>query len=123
MFSTMTTESGRTVAVIDYSAVSTSGLGNLISGVAARLKDADIEEISFVETTLEELFSESYGRFIVACEDEKQIEKIKASGVECRLLGVSGGGHMLLHTPEGDIEITKEEMENFRSSTTRLMKF
>jgi len=60
MFSTMTTESGRTVAVIDYSAVSTSGLGNLISGVAARLKDADIEEISFVETTLEELFSESF---------------------------------------------------------------
>ncbi|MBP2133808.1 phosphoribosylformylglycinamidine synthase [Methanomicrobium sp. W14] len=102
-----------------YSATDVSR-GGLIGALSAFSPGC---EVSISGNVFEELFSESYGRFIVACEDEKQIEKIKASGVECRLLGVSGGGHMLLQTPEGDIEITKEEMENFRSSTTRLMKF
>jgi len=59
MYSTMTNSDGRTTAVIDYSAMSTSGLGNLISGVAARLRDADIDDLEFTQVSIADIFSPS----------------------------------------------------------------
>ena len=75
-------------------------------------------EINTGENAFEELFSESYGRFLVACEDFSKLSKADFTPV-----GVVGTGSLLIHTKEGDIEITKEETENLLSSTTRLMKF
>ena len=57
MFTTSTNSDGITSAVVDFSAVSTSGLGNLISGIAARLNDTDVENMSFETTTLDTIFN------------------------------------------------------------------
>lgn len=56
MFSTQTNSDGITTAVIDFSAVSTSGLGNLISLVSKRL-ETELENITFSEATLDKLLN------------------------------------------------------------------
>lgn len=56
MFSTQTNSDGITIAIIDFSAVSTSGLGNLISVVARRLEES-LDGVSFKESTLDKLLN------------------------------------------------------------------
>lgn len=68
MFSVTYTADGFARANVDATAVSTMGLGNLISGVAARLKDADLEDLEFSPTTLADIFEpprskKSLGKF------------------------------------------------------------
>lgn len=64
MFSVVYGSDGVGRASIDYSAVSTSGLGDLISGTAARLAAAKTDEFTFVmEVTIGELLSKS--RFVL----------------------------------------------------------
>jgi len=55
MFSTMTNSEGFTSAVIDFGAISSVSLGELISVTERKLKDAEIDEMSFEVYTLGEV--------------------------------------------------------------------
>ncbi|MBN2733711.1 MAG: phosphoribosylformylglycinamidine synthase subunit PurL [Methanomicrobiaceae archaeon] len=100
-------------AVVSATDISKGGLIAALSGFAP------LCEIRISGNAFDELFSESYGRFLIAYEDS---EKLK--DVNIRPLGVVGGDSLLIHTEDcGDIEITKEELSLWVSSTTRLMRF
>jgi phosphoribosylformylglycinamidine synthase len=99
-------------AVVSATDISKGGFIAALSGFAP------LCEIKISGNAFDELFSESYGRFLIAYDDS---EKLK--GVNIRTLGVVGGDSLLIHTDDSDIEIKKEELSSWLSSTTRLMRF
>ncbi|WFN36184.1 phosphoribosylformylglycinamidine synthase subunit PurL [Methanomicrobium antiquum] len=105
-------------AVYSATDISRGGLLGALSGFCPSC------EIDAGENAFEELFSESYGRFLVAYEDESKIaEIISKTGTSFTPLGVVREESFIIHTGEGTIEFSKEETEKLLSSTTNLMRF
>lgn len=85
--------------------------------LAALVKMAPQAEVSLTGDPLEELFSETYGRFLVAVRDEADL-----AGVEHRTIGRVGGNTLTLRLKDGEVIITPEELETALSSISRLMR-
>lgn len=99
---------GRLTSATDLS------VGGLLAALA---KVAPQSDVTLPGDPLEELFSETYGRFLVASRDEAAL-----AGVECRLIGSVGGGALTLRLKGETVVIAPEELETALSSTTRLMR-
>ncbi|MCK8518840.1 phosphoribosylformylglycinamidine synthase subunit PurL [Methanoculleus sp. 7T] len=100
---------GRVTAATDLSR------GGLL---AALVKVAPRADVNLAGDPLEELFSETYGRFLVAVKDESAL-----AGVEHRIIGTVGGDALTLQLRDGMVVITPGELETTLTSTTRLMRF
>lgn len=100
---------GRVTSATDLS------LGGLL---AALVKVAPQSDVTLTGDPLEELFSETYGRFLVAAKDEAALV-----GVEHRIIGRVGGDALTLRLKGETVVITPEELEAALSSTTRQMRF
>lgn len=86
--------------------------------LAALAKAAPCSDITLAGEPLEELFSETYGRFLVAVRDEAAL-----AGTEHRVIGTVGGDALTLRLSDGTVVITPEELEGARSTTTRTMRY
>ena len=100
---------GRVTAATDLSP------GGLL---AALVEVAPRSDVTLAGDPLEELFSETYGRFLVAVRDEAAL-----AGVEHRIIGRVGGDALILRLKGETVIITPEELETALSSTTRLMRY
>ena len=101
-----------------YSAVDISR-GGLIGAISGFCPSCEIDVGS---NPFEELFSESYGRFLIAYEDESKV-RAGLGDLKFTPLGNVTDGPLVIHSSEGKTEISKEEMEYCLFATTRLMKF
>ena len=108
------------VAVVATSSGKPGHLRNrpLLGGLLAALKVAPQSDVTLTGDPLEELFSETYGRFLVAVKDEAAL-----AGVEHRIIGRVGGDALTLRLKGETVIITPEELEAALSSTTRQMRF
>jgi phosphoribosylformylglycinamidine (FGAM) synthase-like enzyme len=70
------------------------------------------------EDPLVTLFSETAGRFLVACADEEVLE-----GNEYLILGEVGGDSLSIQFPGCSLELSENEMEKAFRSTTGLMRY
>ncbi|MGI5938841.1 MAG: phosphoribosylformylglycinamidine synthase subunit PurL [Methanoculleus thermophilus] len=86
--------------------------------LAALAKIAPRADVTLTGDPLEELFSETYGRFLVAVPDESAL-----AGVEYRIIGTVGGDALTLRLKGETVVITPEELETALSTTTRTMRF
>jgi len=86
--------------------------------LAALAKVAPRSEVTLKRDPLEELFSETYGRFLVAVKDESAL-----AGVEHQIIGRVGGDTLTLRLKDETVVITPVELEIALSSTTRLMRY
>ncbi|MGB4052286.1 MAG: phosphoribosylformylglycinamidine synthase subunit PurL [Methanoculleus sp.] len=86
--------------------------------LAALAKVAPRSEVTLKGDPLEELFSETYGRFLVAVKDESAL-----AGVKHRIIGRVGGDTLTLRLKDETVVITPVELEIALSSTTRLMRY
>ena len=86
--------------------------------LAALVKVAPRADVSLAGDPLEELFSETYGRFLVAVRDEAAL-----AGVEHRTIGTVGGDALTLRLKGETVVITPGELETALTSTTRLMRY
>ncbi|NLZ30079.1 MAG: phosphoribosylformylglycinamidine synthase II, partial [Methanomicrobiales archaeon] len=100
---------GRVTAATDLSS------GGLLAALA---KVAPRSEVTLEGDPLEALFSETYGRFLVAVKDESDL-----MGVEHRIIGRVGGDALTLRLTGEAVAITPVELETALSSTTRLMRY
>ncbi len=100
---------GRVTAATDLSS------GGLLAALA---KVAPRSEVTLEGDPLEALFSETYGRFLVAVKDESDL-----TGVEHRIIGRVGGDALTLRLTGEAVAITPVELETALSSTTRLMRY
>ncbi|WOF16687.1 phosphoribosylformylglycinamidine synthase subunit PurL [Methanoplanus sp. FWC-SCC4] len=89
--------------------------GGLVAALAGLTESC---EVTIKGDALTELFSESYGRFLVAVSDEKSL-----AGVSYTVIGKCGGDGILIHTESGDLAITGTELKELLSSTTKLMRY
>jgi len=77
-----------------------------ITGICARDDDA--------------LFSESYGRMVITTSEPDKVLDMM-SGIDCTVLGKTSGNGLSIITRNGDINLSKDEIEDARSSLSRLM--
>lgn len=63
------------------------------------------------------LFSETYGRFLLAFEDEREI-----AGLPCRIIGTLGGERLDVAGKGGRLVLEREDVEDSLSSLTRRMQ-
>jgi phosphoribosylformylglycinamidine synthase subunit PurL len=89
--------------------------GGLLAGLAKIAPRADIR---IAGDPLEELFSETYGRFLVAVSDESAL-----AGIEHRVLGTVGGNSLTIRWGDGMLTLTPEDLERALASTTRQMRY
>jgi phosphoribosylformylglycinamidine synthase II len=101
--------SGRFDAVTDLSH------GGLIAALA---KIAPQAMVTLSGNLLVELFSETAGRFLVACGDEEHL-----SGTDYRLIGEVVGDNLTIAGTGEKIVIGRDELEKASASTTRLMRY
>jgi phosphoribosylformylglycinamidine synthase II len=101
--------SGRFRAVTD---LSQGGLLAALAGIAPESRTTIGEE------TLQELFSETYGRFLVAFSHESEL-----AGLEYRVLGEVGGDNITINYGNSRLVLTKDEMKTALSSLTKAMEF
>ena len=87
--------------------------GGLLAALAKATPRADV---TLAGDPLEELFSETCGRFLVAVRDEAAL-----AGTEHRVIGTAGGDALTLRLSDGKVVITPEELETALSTTTRTM--
>ncbi|MFA5614296.1 MAG: phosphoribosylformylglycinamidine synthase II, partial [Methanoculleus sp.] len=80
-------------------------------------KIAPQSDVTLPGDPLEELFSETYGRFLVAAKDEAAL-----AGVDCRTIGRVGGDALTLRLKDEVVVITPEELEAALSTMSRLMR-
>ena len=99
---------GRVTSATDLS------VGGLLAALA---KIAPQSDVTLPGDPLEELFSETYGRFLVAAKDEAAL-----AGVDCRTIGRVGGDALTLRLKDEVVVITPEELETALSTTSRLMR-
>lgn len=85
--------------------------------LAALVKIAPRSDVTLSGDPLEEIFSETYGRFLIAVKDEAAL-----AGVKYRVIGRVGGDALTLRLDGEIVVITPEEIEAALSSTTRLMQ-
>ncbi|MDD4253344.1 MAG: phosphoribosylformylglycinamidine synthase subunit PurL [Methanoculleus horonobensis] len=100
---------GRVTAATDLSR------GGLL---AALVKVAPGSDVTLAGDPLEELFAETYGRFLVALSDESAL-----AGVEHRIIGKVGGDRLTLRLKDGTVVITPDELEAALTATTRRMRY
>ncbi|WOX56243.1 MULTISPECIES: phosphoribosylformylglycinamidine synthase subunit PurL [unclassified Methanoculleus] len=100
---------GRVTAATDLSR------GGLLAALA---KVAPCADVALAGDPLEELFSETYGRFLVAVSDESAL-----AGVEHRVLGRVGGDALTLRLRDEAVVIAPEELDTALTSTTRTMRY
>ena len=89
--------------------------GGLLAAVVSLAGTADLK---LSGDPLKRLFSESYGRFLVAVDDEKALE-----GVDYEMIGTAGGDSLRIKFEVGELLLGKDEIESATGSTTRLMKY
>jgi len=100
---------GKIVAATDLSQ------GGLL---AALVKLAPGSDVSVEGDPLKALFSETYGRFLVAFRDEAAL-----AGVEHRVIGTVGGDALRIRYDGGEMVLTLEEVETALSSVLRAMRY
>ncbi len=86
--------------------------------LAALAKLAPRSTVELAGDPLEELFSETYGRFLVAGRDASAL-----AGIEHRVIGRVGGTDLLIRWDGGSLTLTPEELESALSTMTRLMRY
>lgn len=77
-----------------------------ITGICARDDDA--------------LFSESYGRMVITTSEPEEVLDMM-SGIDCTVLGKTSGNGLSIRTHNRDINLSIDEIEDARSSLSRLM--
>lgn len=86
--------------------------------VAALAKLAPRSSVRVEGDPVVALFSESYGRFLVACTDEKV-----PGGLPFTVIGRTGGDALRVNTGEGALVITPDELNHALGSLTRIMRY
>lgn len=86
--------------------------------LAALAKLAPRSTVELAGDPLEELFSETYGRFLVACRDVSAL-----AGIEHRVIGRAGGDALTVTWDGTSFAITLDELEAALSTTTRIMRY
>ncbi len=86
--------------------------------LAALAKIAPRADVTLAGDPLEELFAETYGRFLVAARDESAL-----AGTEHRIIGTVGGDALTLRLRDGTVAITPGELETALTATTRTMRY
>jgi phosphoribosylformylglycinamidine synthase II len=99
---------GRVQGITD---ISHGGLLAALSTLAPR------STISLKEDMFAGLFSESYGRFLLAFRNESQLK-----GMPYTVLGETGGDALRLRGSEGELILTSDELAEARASVTRTMR-
>jgi phosphoribosylformylglycinamidine synthase II len=89
--------------------------GGLLPALAKLSPDASV---SLDGEALPELFSESYGRFLIACRDEAVLK-----GLNHRIIGEVGGEGLNIQCAHDELKISRKELEEALSSTTRFMQY
>jgi phosphoribosylformylglycinamidine synthase len=77
-----------------------------ITGICARDDDA--------------LFSESYGRMVITTSELDKVLDMM-SGINCTVLGKTSGNGLSIRTRNSNLNLSKDEIEDARSSLSRLM--
>ncbi len=99
---------GRVQGITD---LSHGGLLAALSGLAPR------SSISLEGDMLEALFSESYGRFLIAFRNESQLK-----GLPCKLLGEVRGELLRVRGSSGELVLSAQDLADARGSITRMMR-
>jgi phosphoribosylformylglycinamidine synthase II len=86
--------------------------------IAALAKLASCASVTLAGDPIEELFSETYGRFLVAIEDSSVLE-----GIEHRIIGTVGGDGLSITLQAGRFVLTEYEIEEALTSITRAMRY
>ncbi len=81
---------------------------------------AEIDITSICARDDDALFSESYGRMVITTSEPDKVLDMM-SGIDCTVLGKTGGNGLLIKTRNGDIDLSIDEIEDARSSLSRLM--
>lgn len=100
--------SDRSIAVTDISQ------GGLAAALATFVPGARVQ---LPDPLLPALFSETYGRFLIAYHDESSL-----MGLDCRPIGEVASGGLEIRYPGGAVCLTKEQVDHALSSFTRIMK-
>jgi phosphoribosylformylglycinamidine synthase len=99
--------SDRGIAVTDISQ------GGLASALATFVPGARVE---LVGPALPALFSETYGRFLIAYTDESSLR-----GLGCRMIGEVTSGGLEIRYSGGQVSLSKDQVDHALSSFTRTM--
>ncbi|HOD85779.1 MAG TPA: phosphoribosylformylglycinamidine synthase subunit PurL [Methanoculleus sp.] len=86
--------------------------------LAALAKVAPRAEVALAGDPLEELFSETCGRFLLAVRDEAAL-----AGVKHRIIGTVGGDTLTIRLERESIVIPPEDLDAALSTTTRTMRY
>ncbi|MDD1678725.1 MAG: phosphoribosylformylglycinamidine synthase subunit PurL [Methanomicrobiales archaeon] len=85
--------------------------------LAALSRLAPRSSLEFETEMFSALFSEAYGRFLLAFQNESQLRDIPYT-----ILGEVGGDALRIHGPEGDLTLSSSELRNAANSVTRTMR-
>jgi phosphoribosylformylglycinamidine synthase len=91
--------------------LSQAGLLGALAGLAPNA------EVTLVGDPVEMLFSETYGRFLVAYRDESALKDLTVTKI-----GTVGGHGLRISAGTKNFEITRADMENALSSLTKIMR-
>jgi phosphoribosylformylglycinamidine synthase II len=86
--------------------------------IAALAKIAPAASVHLAGDPLEQLFSETYGRFLVACRDPAVLE-----GLSFAVIGEVGSGPLSIRCESESFEIDASEIKEARATITRLMSY
>ncbi len=81
---------------------------------------AEIDITSICARDDDALFSESYGRMVISTSEPDKVLDMM-SGIDCTVLGKTSGNGLSIRTRNGDIDLSIDEIEDARSSLSRLM--
>jgi len=97
-----------------FEAVTDISQGGLLSALSVIAPQATIR---IGGDPYDQLFSETYGRFLAAVNNESELK-----GLDYRIIGEVGGNCLKIIMGKNAFSISKKEMENALSSLTRLMR-
>ncbi|MDG6256689.1 MAG: phosphoribosylformylglycinamidine synthase subunit PurL [Methanomicrobiaceae archaeon] len=86
--------------------------------IVALAKMAPAASVHLPGNPLEQLFSESYGRFLVACRDPGVLK-----GIPCEVIGEVGSGPLSIRCGSQSLSLGAAEIEKARATLTRLMSY
>lgn len=89
--------------------------GGLFAAVVSLAGTADLD---LSGDPVETLFSESYGRFLVAVDDESSLE-----GIGYELIGTAGGDSVKIRFGDEELVIGRDEIESAVNATTGIMRY
>jgi phosphoribosylformylglycinamidine synthase len=99
----------------DFAGVTDLSQGGLLAAMAHLTPRATVQ---LGGDALQELFSETYGRFLIVYRDEDSL-----SGLDYRIIGETGGECLDITCGKTHVRILPDEMEKARSSLTAIMSF